>query len=78
MQTLDDHEALRSRWYMIVMLGLHCWYMLGKVCVHIYTYANVYMLIAISKNHQNLVCACLCAFLMYVLLEDVWFSSVLQ
>lgn len=78
MQTLDDHEALRSRSYMMVVLRLHYWYILGKVCVHIYTYVNMYVLIAICTVHQNLVCVCLCAFLMYAFLEDVWFSSVLQ
>lgn len=76
MQALDDHEALRSRSYMIVVLGLNSWYQLGEVCVHIY--ANMYMLIAVCSVHQNLVGACLYAFLMYAFLEDVWFSSVLK
>lgn len=52
--------------------------MVGKVCVHIYTHANMYMLVAVCTTHQNLVFACLYTFLMYGFLEDVWFSSVQQ
>lgn len=76
MQAFDDHEDLRSRSYMIVELGLLVY--VRKSYLHIYTYANMYMLIAVCTICLNLLFACLYAFLMYAFLEDVWFSSVLK
>lgn len=57
----------------MVELGLHYMYILGKGCVCIYTYANMYMHMTTRTVHQNPVCAC-----MYAFLGDVWLSSLLQ
>lgn len=46
MQTLDDHEAVGSRPYVMVELGLHHMYILGKGCV-VYAYIHMQTCICI-------------------------------
>lgn len=55
MQTLDDHEALRSRSYMIVELGLLV-YGRKSVCTHIYICKHVYAYYCMHSSSEPGVC----------------------